>query len=154
MTTTDETIEGLALRDVSLLFSPQYLEDSAARSLVRRELLVYDEDHEDYRRTTRGDDLVASIREAHGLTFVDDSGGGRWHLDGIELHCGTGIQMLLSDGTWLPVRFEVTFGDGSEACNGRLPRFYVSTAGGCALKGIVDQEQWKWPIFRWPPKRS
>lgn len=154
MTTTDETIEGVSLRDVSTLLYPTYVARSVARPLVQRELLAYDEDTEVHRRTSRAEDVLRSIRSTHGLHFVDDSGGGRWHLNGRGLHCGNALEILLDNGTWLPVRFEVTFGDGDQACNGRLPRFYVSTAGGSSLKASVDHEQWKAPIFRWPPKPS
>jgi hypothetical protein len=154
VTTTDETIEGVALRDVAILLYPTYVENSVARPLVRRELLAYDDDTEEHRRTPRGDQLLDAIRAGHGLNFVDDGGGGRWHLNGRGLHCGDALEILLVGGTWLPVRFEVTFGDGFKACNGRLPRFYVSTAGGSSLKASVDQEQWEAPIFRWPPTPS
>lgn len=154
MTTPTQLIHGLSLRDVSLVLSPDYLDHPTARPMVRRELLAYDQDHEVYRCTPRGDDLVKEIRVSHGLHFVDGSGGGRWCLDGIELHCGNAIQVLLPDGIWLPVRFEIVHSDHVEARNGRLPRFYISTAGGPSLAARVDHEDWKRPIFRWPPKQS
>lgn len=158
MDATPETIIGLELPDVVRLLDPCYRDRSQLRLLVRRELVSYDEDKECWHRTPGGDDLAAAIRTTHAMRFVQDPGGGRWHVpcrgsDRIrELHAGDGCEVLLGDGSWHPLRFEVVFREHENACNGRLPRFYLAVAGSSSAVVIPSGERWQDLLVRYIPR--
>ncbi len=147
---TDTKLGGLDLVDAVRLLDPHYVSGRELGPLLERELVLWNPRQERYDRTRRGDHLAETIRDRHGMRWVDDPGGGRWHVEGYGLHAGDGIEILMANATWMPVRFEVAWtNDGIEVRNGRLPIFYKQVAGGSTL-----QLRAAWPtlIVRLPPK--
>jgi len=89
------------------------------------------------------------------LTLGRDAGGPRWYLDGQPIHCSDGLELRTLQGTWVPVRFEVTAPD---AAGIPQPVLYLVAAH-------VDGEDWcislrldpsntvggvKRAVLRWP----
>lgn len=146
----NEPILDVDLVDVPALLFPNYLR--RFNRVIERlaGLIAYDDNREEYRHTREGELLVAEIRKLHGLTFIDDSGGGRWHVEGYGLHAGDGVDILLVGGEWMPTRFEVIFRKHPNAMNGRLPRFHIATAGGSSLACFGDGERWSDLLVRRP----
>lgn len=62
--------------------------------------------------------------------YVDSA---RHHLDGEPIHCGTGLELLLPGGRWVPVRFEI-YRDRDGA---PVPLLYMSVGG--------EWESWRPP---------
>lgn len=151
MQTQDTTICGVDLVDVPALLDVEYHTERHRSRLTERELARWDDRLERFLLTERGAQLADEIRTLHGLTFVDDVGGGRWHLQGRGLHCGDALEILLATGHWLRVRFEVghTAEEHLGVRNGRLPLFYIAAAGGLSVVGHVDVE-WNRLVCRWP----
>ncbi len=152
-----EQLAGVAvdLVDVSALLFPHYLRklDPVVRRLVG--LIEHDDDREEFKHTAHGLDVVEEIRGLYGLEFIDDSGGGRWHVERSRarklddgLHAGDAVDVLLGDGRWQPARFEVIFRDHPQARNGRLPRFHIATAGGSSFACHGDGEEWSGLLVR------
>lgn len=146
----NETISGVELRHVPLLLCPFYAHHGDARPLKNDGLLRFNDDHEEYEHTDDGEHVAREIRAAHGMTWDPTiDGGGRWVVQGHGLHCGDALEILLSNGTWLHVRFEVTHSHDPRAKNGRVPVFYMALAGGGAFvcKLSVDTDR---AVFRIP----
>lgn len=66
----------------------------------------------------------------------------RWHVDGRGIHAGSGMQLRLSDGTWLPIRIETKesgrrlFAHWDPA--GPMERF-------SCISEIRDTDELRWP---------
>ena len=68
------------------------------------------------------------LAEVANLASVDEGGDSRRHfLDGRPIHCGDGLELKLTDGTWMPVRYELDWYKNGE----RKPLLYfaVKVAG-------------------------
>lgn len=111
---------------------PDYASDREARPLISEGLVVLDPDCEEYRHTPEGARQHAILRNRHAMGWRSDiPGGGRWVVQGHQLHCGDPLEVLRPDGTWLPVRFEV---EKCDANCGRKPVLFLSLGGGGALR--------------------
>lgn len=64
--------------------------------------------------------VVDGEREVHHLTRRQDPGGHRDYIEGEAVECGTGIDLLRGDGTWLHGRYEMAWGSD----NIPVPMFY------------------------------
>lgn len=134
---------------IPLLLVPHYASRHDARELERAGLIQYDDQKEEYGHTDEGQAVAKNVREAYGMTWDGQiSGGGRWVVAGRELHCGNALEIMLADGSWKSVRFEVEFSGKAkaQATNGRLPVLYIGLAGGGSLICHFDVDT----LFRWP----
>jgi hypothetical protein len=77
-----------------------------------------------------------------------DGGGPRHFLDGSAVHAGTGLELLLTDGRWLPVGYEWSF------IPGRWPTAHVAIGGpweAIRQSGpVVSMELPPDAVLRWP----
>ncbi|KKL28601.1 hypothetical protein LCGC14_2373510 [marine sediment metagenome] len=138
-------------KDIPALLDPWYLQHSEARDLRDAGLLVYNEGQEQYEHTAEGAAMADNIRALHRMTWDGTIlGGGRWVVGTRELHCGDLLQVMLADGTWRYVRFEVEFsGDAAaQATGGRIPALHLAVAGTSSLVCRLPPDQH--PLFRWP----
>lgn len=142
---------------IPTLLDPFYAprRDPKTKRLEQQALIAYDEHEEEYRRTSAGESLANNLLQAYQMTWDGHApGGGRWCVQGRHLHCGDVIEVMLGDGTWQKVRFEVAFTSEANAqrTGGRLPKLYVAIAGGGSLVCDFELER---TLFRWPqPKRN
>lgn len=135
---------------IPLLLNPYYASRHDARELERAGLIRYDEGKEEYRHTDEGEAVTENIRAEHRMTWDGQlHGGGRWVVAGQELHCGHGLEVMLADGSWKSVRFEIEFSGTAhaQATNGRIPVLYIGVAGGGSLICHFESET---TLFRWP----
>ncbi len=135
---------------VPLLLTPFYASRRDARELERTGLIRYDEDKEEYEHTSEGEAVVESLREKHRMTWEGGApGGGRWVVAGRQLHCGESLEIMLDDGRWRSVRFEVQYSGTAEAqtTGGRLPVICIGLAGGESLTCRFNA---KTTLFRLP----
>lgn len=94
------------------------------------------------------------------LWFSERLGGYRHYLDGQPVHCGTGLELLMADGTWKRVRYETQrYSDTPE------PRpvlhFDVELAGipkSTERKCYYHPDAWiaipAWATLRWPVREG
>lgn len=83
------------------------------------------------------------------LVLGRSDGGQRHYLDGRPVHAGDGLQLLLADGHWLPVRYEWSWDDTP-------PRAYAALgapaeAARQELNPLVEFALPSRAILRWPP---
>lgn len=117
--------------------------------------IQWDEGAEHWKHTEQGAERLEAWHEQHRITLGTDHGGPRWFLGGKPISCGNGIEVLRPDATWLPVRFEVAWGEKDAAlydAGGRSPRLYIEMAGGPAL--VSASQGFKFMICRWPSKED
>ena len=69
-----------------------------------------------------------------------DAGGVRDYLSEVPLSCGTGIDLLMPDGSWLPGRYEVGWPGGEP-----VAMFYVGVWGGEGCFCIRDSMVLRFP---------
>lgn len=131
------------------LLSPWYLTRREGETLAALGLIVFGQ--EAYIHTDKGTRLVEQLRAKYGMRWdATVPGGGRWVVDGHELHAGDALQIMTAEGNWLDVRFEVVFRPGAEAAQrgGRVPVFYFPVAG----SQLRCETDWANAIFRCPPR--
>lgn len=144
------TTGNYALReeDTPKLLFPYYLDRAAARPLERAGLLWWDAAQEYWQLTAAGERAAQRIRSEHAMTWDPEiPGGGRWVVEGRELHCGDLLEIMLADGTWRSVRFEVKWDGKPDVCGGRVPVLHIGLAGGSDLVCGFDVAH---GVFRWP----
>ena len=83
------------------------------------------------------------------LVLGRSDGGQRHYLDGRPVHAGAGLELLLADGQWLPVRYEWSWDD-------KAPRAYAALgapaeAARQELHPLVEFSLPARAILRWPP---
>ncbi len=145
------SMDALEQRDLATFLFPTYADDREARALVAKDLLVLDPRAEEYVYTAEGERQHAIFRMRHAMTWLGSlPGGGRWIVQGRELHCGDALEVVRDDGTWMRVRFEVKFGeDRSDGRGGRIPLLFISLGGGSSLRCEFEIES---ASFRLPPR--
>jgi hypothetical protein len=85
------------------------------------------------------------------LILGRSDGGPRHFLNGHPVHAGSSLELLLDDGTWLPIRYEWTWDPAKE------PTAYAALAVPAPAKKIIDPSlvQFTLPpgaILRWPER--
>lgn len=124
-------------RDVAVLMWPSDYPRRAGKRLEEDGLIVWVSDHEEYERTKAGEVKVDEILTRHGMGRRHFADGTRYFVEGTFLHCGDLLEILLRDGSWLQVRFEIAYTDGR-----RQPVFYLATASGpsllCRFEGALE----------------
>ncbi|HBP19995.1 MAG TPA: hypothetical protein DEA08_19685 [Planctomycetes bacterium] len=53
----------------------------------------------------------------------------RWHLGGVPLHCGDGLELALAGGRWIPCRFELRFTGADALAKGPRPVVHLPLQG-------------------------
>jgi hypothetical protein len=87
------------------------------------------------------------------LILARSDGGPRHYLNGQSVHAGAGLEVLLDDGRWLPVRYEWSFQSASRP----TAHFALGTpdeAAGIADGPVVSFELPVRAILRWPQRGS
>ena len=53
----------------------------------------------------------------------------RWHLQGVPLHCGSGLEVALAGGRWITCRFELRFSGPDAQAKGPRPVVHLPLQG-------------------------
>src|SRR5262245_5841417 len=95
----------------------------------------------------------------------NDRGGVRDFLDGLPIHCGTGLELLMEDGSWRPVRYEVEHRPRDDGRMEIVAQLYFTVPVGGRPTEKTDDGDWRyynpvvhftpphWATVRWPVRR-